>query len=458
MYNYFEKLIDQIPDACFVYITEDKCIITNQSLINLFKYPNRSDFARNVKTERDLIDNKDIEKIKRDMRRIESTHGLWTNQCHFKRKDGSLFYGRIIYRKFLGSYSLYNTAIYCTINEEKNGLDQSLISIANSEFVLKDTDEIQVIIDPDGNIKMANHKFFTMNLFVEKSIKNLRIYDIVRKDHHGKLHRSFFELINGISATPSEYVLCNNTGKQIYVELFMKTSIFNNRKCIIISIREISRQKEVERKLAEMVVLTEETERHRFGEEILDELGPFFSGLKLYIDEIGSHFIAEKQTKLIIDYLKEMSDEAVMKVKAISKKLMSMNLMDYGLSKALEIYIEKLVLPPALTIQLNTTLLSIKRNHALELLIYRIVVELINNTVKHAKANEIYIELNNRADILFFLYKDNGIGYDIKKAMNNTQGLGLHNIINRIRTLQGTYSFAGKNNKGSQFTIQIPLN
>ena len=91
-----------------------------------------------------------------------------------------------------------------------------------------------------------------------------------------------------------------------------------------------------------------------------------------------------------------------------------------------------------------------------EISIYRIISELINNTVKHSGARKIDISFTSKNDILTILYSDDGSGFDFEQTMHdNIKGLGLHNISSRIRSLNGT--FIVENDQKNGFAININL-
>ena len=93
-------------------------------------------------------------------------------------------------------------------------------------------------------------------------------------------------------------------------------------------------------------------------------------------------------------------------------------------------------------------------------MLYRIVKELVNNTIKHAKATEINIKLLEEENVTIkLIYSDNGIGFNIDLAVENAQGsIGLLNIMSRIKTVNGRYKISSAQGSGFLFELIIPLN
>jgi PAS domain S-box-containing protein len=454
-YRIYEELIDQISTASFVYIQKEKRLIVNQKLVSLFGYKDKNEFESLVKNKLELIEESYRESAKHDLTTINKNPGLWTNRYCFKRKDGSIFHGNTFFRKFLEPKSEFYASIYGTI-KERSVVPKQASNSDQGDFFLNNTNETQVIFDFDGRIQRANHKYFSLDFFSDTSIKNLNIYDIVRKDYHKKLTRRITQLKKGIPTTPTEYVLCNAAGKQLHVEMYSKRITLDDRKAIITSIRDITAIKETEKKLMEAVIQTEENERNRIAEDLHDELGPFLSGLKLYIDELAAQNNHNQITIEMIEYLKGVTDEATIKVREIIRNLRSQNLINHGLAKALEMNFNRFC-PPGITIDMDISTLNIKRNTTLELLIYRIVTELVNNTIKHANATKITILLRNNSEKLILNYSDNGKGYNLKESIVTTHGIGLQSIVNRVKSLKGKYSFRSDPEKDTLLCIQIPL-
>ncbi len=109
-------------------------------------------------------------------------------------------------------------------------------------------------------------------------------------------------------------------------------------------------------------------------------------------------------------------------------------------------------------IDYNTDNYTTKLNDDFELTIYRVISELINNTIKHAKAEKVTLHLRNINNILTLLYTDNGIGFDVDKMLSDkTKGNGLKNIFNRIETVNGTCEIISNKEIGVYVRIKVDI-
>ena len=97
-------------------------------------------------------------------------------------------------------------------------------------------------------------------------------------------------------------------------------------------------------------------------------------------------------------------------------------------------------------------------NESIDLTLFRIITELINNSIKHASANNIFIDLFSENNILHLNYKDDGVGFNLNEALKKgSSGIGLINIINRIKSMSGNFYFNEQVKIGvdMQFSIEI---
>ena len=91
-----------------------------------------------------------------------------------------------------------------------------------------------------------------------------------------------------------------------------------------------------------------------------------------------------------------------------------------------------------------------------EIILYRVIQELINNVIKHAKANELKILLEKNKEQILVKIIDNGVGFDYEKALEKG-GLGLKNMLVRIEYLKGKVHFSSLKPQGTEVQISIPI-
>ncbi|WP_310557152.1 histidine kinase [Flavobacterium sp.] len=215
---------------------------------------------------------------------------------------------------------------------------------------------------------------------------------------------------------------------------------------------EISYQKELTRS----VLLTQETERKRIAQDLHDDISS-----KLNIISLNAHLLQtanldeeEKQkiTAIIKDYAKFVAEDS----RRIAHDLLPPVLQKFGLHAGIESLCFEINNSKSLNIDYqNEVEFDIKDNDK-HLHIFRIIQELINNSIKHGKAKNISIGFTKTGAITTLIYSDNGVGFDIQK-MENQKGLGMKNIESRIDFLNAVMTIESSFNKGVVFRIAFPL-
>ncbi|MCK9451391.1 MAG: PAS domain S-box protein [Bacteroidales bacterium] len=237
-----------------------------------------------------------------------------------------------------------------------------------------------------------------------------------------------------------ETELLSSTGKRIPLEMSCRFIAIDDKPCITCVARNISERKELEKRVLIATIETEENERSRFAREIHDGLGPLLSTIKLYVNELETSEQEEREAHT--RYINQLIDEAVSNARNIANNITPKIITDYGLLRSLEEFCTGINATKLLHIRFLPKGISQNLGSTIELTLYRIITELINNTIKHAQAQQVIIELKQEGSCIRLSYKDDGIGFELDKALEKgDHTLGLRNIISRVRSLKGDFSF-----------------
>lgn len=191
----------------------------------------------------------------------------------------------------------------------------------------------------------------------------------------------------------------------------------------------------------------QEKERARIAKDLHDGLGGLLSSVK-------SHFLATQETKnqQTIEKTETLIDEACTEVRRISHNMMPHALVISGLEDGLKDIAEQLeIADHDVTLEINKIP---KLNSTKEVMVYRLVQEIISNIKKHAKAKSIFIQLYSKNNMVFLTIEDDGLGFDFKKAKTK-KGLGLKNIESRVAYLNGNIDWDTKIGSGTTVNISF---
>lgn len=255
-----------------------------------------------------------------------------------------------------------------------------------------------------------------------------------------------FELFPTIYPEWSEELSIGQRYLAFVISLVLLLGVFYIRKIFQFMRRLDEIRKESENRVFMAVIRTEEKERQRFAKDLHDGLGPLLSVIKMLLSGLNSNANAEVNEK-IKQNLTQAVDEAITSVRDISANISPHILNHFGLKDAVDSFIKKLLSTKSVDIAFTTNIAGRRFGYNVEVIMYRAICELINNTLRHAEADEIRIDLQLEGDRLRLVYTDNGIGFDVSRRATK-EGMGLENIRNRLRFGDGDMQITSERGKG----------
>ncbi len=227
----------------------------------------------------------------------------------------------------------------------------------------------------------------------------------------------------------------------IVVSLCLATGVALIRKMFaLINVNE-AKQRDYEKKLLNTTIQAEENERRRFATELHDGLGPLLSTIKMGFSAVADDISDTEVRK----NLETAINEAITTVREVSNNMSPHILTNFGLRRAIINFVGKMALPKDMNISYHIAIEDKRYPETIEIVMYRVFCELINNTIKHAGATAINFRLEEKKDWLILTYKDNGTGFNSSfqddDAEDDKRGMGLYNIISRVSSLKGKYQF-----------------
>lgn len=200
-----------------------------------------------------------------------------------------------------------------------------------------------------------------------------------------------------------------------------------------------------------------EGERKRIARELHDGLGQLLSTVRLYIS--GFDEVIKKQDG---EYKEQYAnslriiDEATQEVRNISHNLMPSSLIQLGLGAAMQGLVRQLNGAGELKVIAEIDPNIPRLADTIEISLYRIVQEIVNNILKHAKAKNIWIKLIYTESSLTLFVKDDGLGMDAAQ-LSQGAGIGWSNIFSRVTMLRGEHQIYSEKGKGTIIEITVNL-
>lgn len=330
------------------------------------------------------------------------------------------------------------------------------LKYAGEEKYLELTDLLsQVVFETDktGRIKFLNS--FAMDTFGLNRIdiqNGINIKDFISVNEVSRFWEDFLYTAEGGLNKGQEYNVTTNNMKSVpmlfYMSQILKDAQSQGVRGIAIDITD---RKLLEQKLFSAVIETEDRERQRFAEDLHDGLGPLLSAIRLYFNQMQLENLRLEEKNNLIQTTYDLIDEAILTTKSIANNILPGAIIDHGLIPAIRAFCSRIESTGIIQINLTSNL-KVRLSNKIENTIYRIIIELINNTIKHAYAENINIDFLLIDDFIEIQYRDDGKGFDINQ---NSTGLGLPNIINRCHSIDADLNIKTEIGKGFQLIMNV---
>jgi two-component system sensor histidine kinase DegS len=280
------------------------------------------------------------------------------------------------------------------------------------------------------------------------------------------------------SGWQGEINITNSNGESIWLDLSMiPVTIAKEESELLIICFEITERKKAEQEVERLnienvadkinqqkvisskIVENQENEQNRIAREIHDGIGQMLTGLKFSLESINLDDKEKAAQK--IEYLKTLSLDIIKGVRTATFNLMPPELSDHGINSALAKLTQELSKLTGKNILFyNKSNFDQRLDSLIEINIYRLTQEAINNAIKYADSSHIIVQLSHSNSILSITVDDNGKGFDVieaEKKRNSESGMGLLFMKERIQYINGRVFINSIPGEGTRITFNIPI-
>ena len=215
-------------------------------------------------------------------------------------------------------------------------------------------------------------------------------------------------------------------------------------------------EKEKQLMASEAVIKGQDEERGRLAKDLHDGLGGLLSGVKFSLTNMKSNVLLDGESALVFERSLDMLDHSITELRRVAHNMMPEVLLKFGLSEALRSYCDSLRESKIYNIDFQSIGMENRVASNIEIFIYRIIQELLNNTSKHAQATHVLVQLARHDDELNVTVEDNGKGMD-KYKIEVSPGAGWRNIHSRVEYLKGKLDVQSTQGQGTSVHITIPI-
>jgi signal transduction histidine kinase len=397
----------------------------------------------------------------------KTAHNYFKKELELLKNKQSIFYNKFKYENLkeisrnLGKKNKNKEAISYL---KKSKLYESKLTPTRNSFVYN-----LYISELYYNLSLKDSAFLTMKSAFQNSLQ------LNFKNQNS--HISSLEVKNKTAEKEKEILISEQKRKQnrnlLYGSLVLIAlggiiglqSLKNSKKKRKLAERE--KELEIQKNLTlikeqELVTINamvdgQEKERTRIAEDLHDNLGSVLATLKLHFENLRFNKDQKKlDQEALFNKTESLIDEAYLKVRSIAHAKNAGVIASQGLLTSIQMMAEKISSADNISIEVVHFGLNKRLENSLEIGIFRIIQELITNTIKHANASNATINLSLYDNTLTIIVEDNGKGFDTQKV-DLKNGMGLNSIQTRIQHLQGTFDVDTTIDKGTSIILNIPI-
>ncbi|MBN1951079.1 MAG: cache domain-containing protein [Bacteroidales bacterium] len=326
-------------------------------------------------------------------------------------------------------------------------------------FLVENSPTVFWIFNKEGDARYISSNITKVLGFTSEEIKGMTIHlwhsRIHRQDIENVIYR-FNDLYEHNIPVDVSYRFINSKGKWIWLQEIARKDdeIFGNGYSFGL-VTDITEKKVAEQKILQSMIKAEEDERSRIAKDLHDGVSPLLSAIKLFTQSMRD----SKMEKMKIELSEKISytvAEAIQSINEISANISPHILQNFGLVTAVESFAISICPSHGVSFTVDSDF-SGRLPDDYEIALYRIAVELINNTLKYANAKKIQIVFSKLPIYVGMSYSDDGIGFDMEKTKEYSKSMGLFNMKNRTELLNGKFKLTSAPNAGTQAYIQFPL-
>ncbi len=228
------------------------------------------------------------------------------------------------------------------------------------------------------------------------------------------------------------------------------------RRFILQQARQQKAELEHRQNLLNANIQSQEKERIRISKDLHDHVGSSLSNLRLMATRLTQPGVDVETIKALTEEYKKNIDSVINDVRNISHSLSPAGLELWGFQEAIEEFCDKTATTADIDIQVRDKSEGILKDLPFDaaLSLFRIIQELVSNTIKHAGAKKITLTMTTDEDNVWLKYFDNGRGVNLTDG--GKPGIGLYNIESRLNMIGGSYELVTASGEGYNFTIKLP--
>jgi len=308
-----------------------------------------------------------------------------------------------------------------------------------------------IVLSEKGELEITNY----INLEFPPFIQNFNA-DLLKDELPLSVSKRIKKCFRGETAKESFNYRTIFKNKQLVYNCSLERIEYLNKVHFLFVAKDISEEKEEQLKILKATINGQDQERIRLAKDLHDSLGQELNAINMYFNALGMISVNDKKYLSVKEEIHSMLKASIKSIQNISFDLMPSVLERNNLKDAISQLVNKVSVISEIYISYDATINEISfKEKKVELSIYRVVQEFLNNSIKYSNASRIEVNLFFRKNLLIFELKDNGDGFDFETNIFNH---GINNIKQRLDVLGANYKYTSEKGKGTFLEFNFDIN
>ncbi|HEV3412584.1 MAG TPA: PAS domain S-box protein [Puia sp.] len=336
-----------------------------------------------------------------------------------------------------------------------NGMLDVLVSNERNLATVLENMPVGAYILQDDRFVFVNPVFAQITGYSRETILGDLRPDLLVHEADLPIARRRYQLRSSGAVRKDHYTLriIRSDGSVIFVEAIVSRIVYNQRPATIGSVTDITDRLQEENRINKAVIDAQEKERMQIGMELHDHVQQILAGSLLTLDFARTQFDDRALAMDALQDVKGFVNQGIHELRRLSHQLAPAMQTPEGLPEKINELVGSMNATGRLEIAVETDAFLTSEKEELELAIYRIVQEQLNNILKHAGAKRVSIQLKHTDDGLLLSIRDDGKGFD---PAERAPGIGLENIRRRAVAMNGELKILSAPGKGCELLLQVP--
>lgn len=454
-----DKILEELPVGFVIASEKWQALTYNRLFVKMCGYKTREEFATVSVLDyfKDSVDRENF--LKRIARRP-----IKNFEAKINKKDGTSFWASISSFLYLNtSREKYYYLIIHDVNQRKEDIEELRLRAQ----ILDATSDAIYLRQVNGPIVYMNGATEKIFGYTMDELNAIGLPQIITQDNKPLYKPRLKEIIEKGHAKFETVI--ERKDKSLYpVETTARLIKFKDENYILAISRDVSERKKNEaqnqtyntklQSLASDVFLAEEKERRRIATEVHDRTGQMLALCRIRLKNILEENLPQPVSDPLYEILSNI-EKTIGEMRSLVFDLSSPLLYELGLEAALEQLLEEFESKFHIKCSLHAGNKPVALSEEVRVLLFQATRELVTNVIKHAKANNIDVNVRKRTDKVFVNVRDDGIGFKVDNSNNGTaknEGFGIFSIRERLHYIGGNMRIISKQGRGTNVTISVP--